>query len=149
MIQGHLRRFPRFDTIDAKGVQVLERLMRAKRLPAGHVYSRVGERVRTQRALLVLDGKVEVVGTGESPLVRATLVRGDLLHVLGLIHGGRWTVTARALVPTTTAGLDTDDLEWLRREHPALEARVQHLLAVHLAHHSRTMRELVAKRVGG
>ncbi len=144
LIQGHLRRFPRFDPIDDAGVRILERLMRAKRLPAGHVYSRVGERIRARRALLILEGKVQVVGAGEPPLVRATLVRGDLMGVLGLVHGGRATVTARALVPTTTAALDDDDLARLARDHPALEACVQLLLATHLAHHSRAMRDRVA-----
>lgn len=143
MIQGHLRRFPRFDELSDGDVRVLERTLSAQRLRKGQVLIREGDRAAGSNAamFLVLEGGLAL--ERRTPVggfsVDRTLGPGELVGVIALVRDVARAATVRALGPATVAGLTRAQLGSLRREQPEAWAWLQHVVAKQLAADFRAM----------
>ena len=93
MIQGHLRRFPRFDELSDGDVRVLERTLSAQRLRKGQVLIREGDRAAGSNAamFLVLEGAIDIVRDGRHLV---TLEAGETFGEMAMLDEPERSATA-------------------------------------------------------
>lgn len=137
MIQGHLRRFPRFDGLSDDEIRVLEREMVARPYRPGQTLMRQGDRARGSSAamFLVLEGAVELwVAPKDGPAAKVRVLGpGELIGVIALIRDVRRTATAKIRRKALVATLDRLTLDRLQVDHPGAWARLQQTIAQQLA----------------
>ena len=142
MIQDHLRRFPRFDSLSDDEIRVLERAFDAKKLRKGHVVIREGDRASGGSAsmYLVLEGCIEVAGR--------RLGRGELVGLIALVRDTRRTATVTVTEPALIARVDRDALRRLGAQHPAAWAKFQEVVARQLVADFRALHERLGEALG-
>lgn len=142
MIQGHLRRFPRFDTVSDEEIRILERAFDAQKVRPGTVVFREGEQAagRSAAMFLVLEGAVEVGHHRYS--------RGELFGVVALVRDierpETATVTERGLI----ACIDRAALDRLAVKHPIAWSHLQEIVAKQLTADFRAIHDQIGEALG-
>lgn len=149
MIQGHLRRFPRFDVLDDDGVRRIEREMAVRRYRSGQTLIREGDRAAGPSAsmYLILEGTIALTRRrpdgGEEPL--RTLGPGELIGVVALLRDTSRTATCTVNNRALVASMDRLAMERLQRDDPKTWAHLQHTLALQLAADFRALHERLSE----
>lgn len=151
MIQGHLRRFPRFDGLNDDQISTLERTFTSRRCRPGHTLMREGDKATGAAAsmCLVLEGTVEIGQRDHAGKwsVKRVVGPGELIGVIALIRDTRRTATCKMGRKGLIARIDRTALAHLKRKDPATWGQFQHVVGLQLAADFRAVHARIAAAI--